>query len=369
MQPARGGIPRRTLTLLVIGFFLSLSPPVLSGARADCRDLSASHADPSLFRLHLSDDCSPAEREARSVTARDVLRALQEGKGIDLSGVVVTGDLLLDELPEVPVTRLSGLPDRLRAWLRERGIEAGRVIAGPIAIRQALVRGRMATRIQRGVVIVQGPLRMDGTVFEAPQDWSRVVVTGAVDWSNATLQQECLFLQAGFEDAVQFRGTRFGPHTRFHQAAFHSTASFEDAVFSGLAELLEVTFLGDASFARVRFEQGTGFSGGEFHGAADFAGAVFAREAYFLFTQFRQQARFEGARFEESAGFAEAEFHGPADFSGAVFGRPPEWSRARFRGERMLPPPPEKPVDWLNYGIVIGAGLAALVLFWMVIRR
>ena len=51
------------------------------------------------FTLRLSSACTEAEREARAIPAQDLLRALLSGKGIDLAGVVIHGDLLLDELP------------------------------------------------------------------------------------------------------------------------------------------------------------------------------------------------------------------------------------------------------------------------------
>ncbi len=45
---------------------------------------------------HLSAGCTEQEREAQAVDAAQLLQAFREGKGIDLSGVVVRGDLSLD---------------------------------------------------------------------------------------------------------------------------------------------------------------------------------------------------------------------------------------------------------------------------------
>ncbi|MCX5727626.1 MAG: hypothetical protein NTZ28_02080, partial [Nitrospirae bacterium] len=52
---------------------------------------------------HLGADCTEQEREARAVDAAQLLQAFREGKGIDLSGVVVRGDLSLDTLPVGPL--------------------------------------------------------------------------------------------------------------------------------------------------------------------------------------------------------------------------------------------------------------------------
>src|SRR5881397_2532147 len=55
------------------------------------------------FLRHLGKDCSGRERDTHAVRAGEVLTALQEGNGVDLAGVVITGDLMLDELPFVAV--------------------------------------------------------------------------------------------------------------------------------------------------------------------------------------------------------------------------------------------------------------------------
>src|SRR5262245_65792461 len=53
----------------------------------------------ALFKLHLSGECTDKEREANAVQAVRILAAIKEGKEVDLSGVVVSGDLKFDELP------------------------------------------------------------------------------------------------------------------------------------------------------------------------------------------------------------------------------------------------------------------------------
>ena len=55
------------------------------------------------FTRHLSAGCTEQEREARAVDAAQLLQAFREGKGIDLSGVIVRGDLMLDLLPVGPL--------------------------------------------------------------------------------------------------------------------------------------------------------------------------------------------------------------------------------------------------------------------------
>ncbi|HSE60630.1 MAG TPA: hypothetical protein VLA99_18145, partial [Nitrospiraceae bacterium] len=52
-----------------------------------------------VYVRHLGADCSTQEREQQAVASQDLLRALKDGQGVDLQGVVVTGDLNMDALP------------------------------------------------------------------------------------------------------------------------------------------------------------------------------------------------------------------------------------------------------------------------------
>jgi hypothetical protein len=89
---------------VVLGIWLF---PVL--AQADCKVETEGTTAATVFTLHLSKTCTEAEREARAVSAKDLMQALAAGKGVDLSGVVIQGDLLLDELPAQKVAAVKGL--------------------------------------------------------------------------------------------------------------------------------------------------------------------------------------------------------------------------------------------------------------------
>ena len=76
----------------------------------------------SLMR-HLGPDCTEEEREARALDAIQLFQAFREGKGIDLAGVVIRGDLSLDALP------LGKLPPELEGTKELQGLDV-RVIQG-----------------------------------------------------------------------------------------------------------------------------------------------------------------------------------------------------------------------------------------------
>lgn len=336
-------------------------------AWADCRPLPAS--DSAVFTRHLPDGCTPAEREAQAVSATEILTALKAGKGIDLSGVVVIGDLALDELPEVSLDRAAGVGDAVATAAADLGGVSGkgRIIRGPFIIERSRIAGRMATHLSQGSLVMLGPHRLRGTRCEGLQDWSRVVFAGAVDWADAQFEREALALRAIFLDTANFSQTQFGPHSRFHRASFHAPVSFAQAQFRGLAELLEVDYQRTATFAGASFQQGAGFSGSQFHGEASFEAAQFAREAFFSFAQFAQGAHFERVRFGAAAEFAEVQFQGAANFSAAQFHEPPQWTQVRFKGERHLPEAAGQ--DWGPSAILVGTLVLVAGLLWVIIRR
>src|SRR5262245_13097269 len=83
---------------VVVGGLLLLWLP--SGAvGSNCRVETSAPGQGAVLIWHLSAGCTEQEREARAVDAMQLLQAFREGKGIDLAGVVIHGDLSLDTLP------------------------------------------------------------------------------------------------------------------------------------------------------------------------------------------------------------------------------------------------------------------------------
>src|SRR5207237_2821443 len=103
-----------------------------------------------LLTRHLGKDCTAQEREAQAVTAAELLAAFRSGKGVDLNGVVITGDLRLDELPLVPVPPPDVLPPRVRDAILKQGLRQLRVGSGPIMIRYFIVRVGIAANLKLG---------------------------------------------------------------------------------------------------------------------------------------------------------------------------------------------------------------------------
>ncbi|MFO0732848.1 MAG: pentapeptide repeat-containing protein [Nitrospiraceae bacterium] len=248
---------------------------------ADCTVERSSDPSGPVLTIHLSRSCSEAEREARAIPAGELMAALLKGKGVDLSGVVVKGDVFFDELPVTKLEALTSITAQDRQALEPVKAEDLHVIQGPFVLTRSRVDGRLMNRLKGGYLVITGPVILTETRFGGQLDLSRTVYLGMVDLSKATFDAESYFVQSRFTQGAMYADTRFGPHARFHRSQFGGPAVFKAADFSGLSELLEVVFQQPANFTGVRFHLGTGFSGARCMAKCDFSDARFEREAFF----------------------------------------------------------------------------------------
>ena len=301
---------------------LTLCGPVIKQAAADCVLEGTKGEAKGQFKTHLSAECTDFEREARSVDASNLMEALKRGHTIDLSGVVIRGDLVLDTLP------ISANPPNVDGVPIQRDSEM-RVIAGGVSIVNSVVRGIVKHQSVQGRLLFNGPVTFSGTTFEQPVDLSRSVFAQPITLSGAVFLRESYFVQGHFLGDVIGEKTAFGPHTRFHRSQFHGPVTFQQSGFSGLAEFLEVVFERDANFSYAYFKSGTGFSGSQFRGLSDFSEAVFDGDAFFTFTRFDGDTYFRRATFRATADFDDAQFNAREDFSKVFFEKGPQFERAK----------------------------------------
>lgn len=300
------------------------------GAARACDVKTGSIQGEAALTLSLSTDCTDAEREARAVDTKQLVDAFRRGKTVDLSGVVIRGDLTMDVLTLGPV------PQDLKAVSAIDGNDV-RLVPGAVSIVNSIVHGAIRHQSAQGQLVFRGPVTFTGTRFEQTVDLSRSVFMQPVTLSGAIFLRESYFVQARFLSDVISEKTAFGPHTRFHRARFQGPVTFQQSGFSGLAEFLEVEFERDVTLSRTYFKFGTGFSGSRFHGMADFSEALFEREAFFPFVIFEGDAFFRRATFRSTADFSNAEFQGLDDFAKVLFERSPEFAGAKRTGREKDP--------------------------------
>lgn len=351
-------------SFVVAGWCLPLLTGLLcsSPLLAACTEESIAGTAEQMFVRHLT-GCSEQEQEARAVKAEELLAALKSGKDVDLAGVVVSGDLRLDELAPVPVDAIPGLSADERNAVSGLNVREVRLVSGPLSIRDSVVKGTISTGIKEGYVLMRGPVILTGTVFEHLLDLSRCVFLGPVDLSKAVILREGFFVHGRFTGQARFAQTAFGVHSRFFRAVFAEPVTYVRAEFNGLAEFLEVTFRKDVDFSQATFKMGTGFSGSEFLKRADFSEAVFEREAFFLFSMFGEDASFRQATFRSVADFSDSQFKGSEDFTNTRFETQPRFTRAKLVGGRSTPFQTRGSIFQLALTAVLLLFAAALVVY------
>lgn len=306
--------------------------------------------------------CTKAEREIHAVDGASILESLRKGQPVDLTGVIVRGDVDFGRLPAHTV----GGGNRIGSDRPEQaGAQEVRLVRGALTIRESVVLGAVRHRSSTGTLQFEAPVDFHGTTFQDGVDLSRSLFQGPVELAEAVFQKEAYFVQGRFMQGLGCQGTKFGPHTRFHRSLFRGAVDCTGALFDGMAEWLEVTFEHPAVFERARFGSGTGFSGSQFMQQAAFPDAIFSRDTFFAFSVFQEEAVFAGGQFLGSVDFSDADFKKPDDLARARFDQPPILIRTR----RVIQEPPvNDPVTlFRQYGLtamllLVSAGLVGYIL-------
>jgi uncharacterized protein YjbI with pentapeptide repeats len=330
-----------------------------------CRLLPTPPETENVFWVHVEGPCLPEEQAALAVRGADILEALEHGRSVDVEGVLVVDDVMLDLLPLHDVSGHSNIPLAVQERLQQRRIAAVRVIPGSLSIRHSRFEKVLATNLVEGALLMLGAVDFAGTVFQQSIDLSKTVFVGPLEFSKVRVDFEAFFIGSQFDQAVDFSHVTFGTHSRFHKAAFRDRVTFAGAHFTGVAEFLEVEFQQAADFSRSHFASGTGFSGSVFYGQADFSSVTVDHEVYFRFTEFKQQVSFQHTQFHKVVDFSNARFDGGQDFSGVVFHSPPELTGSN------LPLDAVSAQGWPSQKAQLGifAGLVILVLFYLWVSK
>lgn len=315
--------------------------------------------------VHLDGLCSSREQHDHALTGDEVLEALKDGKSLDLKGVLIRGEIMLDQLPLRPLSTIAGVPSEIVGSMQERGIQEVRVIPGKMVIRDSEFDKVLATNLAKGALIVMGEVDFEGSRFLQSVDFSKMVFAGAFSFKEVDVGFEGFFIGAHFMGSADFSTVTFGTHTRFHQARFGGPVSFSGTEFRGVAEFLEVEFHGPADFSQSAFRNGTGFSGSHFHGPLDFSGVRVDQAMYFRFAEFAQQASFRESRFSSVLDFSNSRFLDQYDFSGVKLAVHPDLSGSSIRPEDV--PEVRKTPPWKQ--IVMLAILTSLILGYLWRRR
>lgn len=238
---------------------------------------------------------------ARSLDAAAIVRALAQGRGVEMANVEVHGDLRLP-----------------------------RAVDAPLILRNSILLG--------DIVGAHG-------AFSRVIDLSGTRISGRADFAGARFAAPFVFERPSSEVAGRssFAAAVFAESARFGRASFRGGADFSGAQFHGDARFASSTFGGDSDFSLAGFDGGVTFTSARFGRSATFTDAGFGSVADFTAAVFRGPSGFANARFAARADFITAVFdaaaaHGPsADFTRASFEDGATFLLARFRVNGAFP--------------------------------
>lgn len=340
--------------LVVLAALLAVAPPAVAASPDASRE---SHACQSLEEHRFVLRHAPLSPASDSASARgqvvcpaaDVMKALAEGKPVELENVVLEGRLELGRVAaavlqaDLPFAR-DEQRRRLDTWLegRRREHRAPNVLPGearfrlvgvPISIRDSRIEtvdGGAGDPLfftesldLRGTEI-SGSLGLPGAIFREPVGLDGMRISGWVALTAAHFDAGLDFSRTQVGGPARFDGATFGARALsrparnrqvlaetpalFTAATFAGAVSFRDAVFRSPADYQKATFAREADFTAARFRQRVDFGHARFAGLLEAANVIF-----------EEDARFPGTRFERAASFRRAEFRWRADFGLATF--------------------------------------------------
>ena len=333
-----------------------------------CRLLEPPAGRSDTLWVHLEGLCLSKDQQAWAVNGSDIIEALNDGQDIDLQGVLVFGDVMLDQLPLQRVAEIPNLPATILAQLQQRGLDSVRVISGAVTIRDSQFEKVLASNLSQGALVILGAVDILGTTFLQSVDFSKAIFANTFVFADVHVDYEGFFIGTHFEKAVDFSRTTFGTHARFHKAVFRAPVMFAEVQFKGVAEFLEVAFQGDANFSQAKFVGGTGFSGSVFHGPVNFSGVVMKQQVYFRFSEFKQRASFRHAQFKNVVDFSNSQFDGTHDLAEAEFAIQPDFTGSTINPDIVVSRPwLGRQSKWLVFGALFL--LMAASLLWLSRRR
>jgi uncharacterized protein YjbI with pentapeptide repeats len=245
---------------------------------------------------------------ASEVQAEEVLSLLKEGRPVYFEGVIITGNLDLEELEKRPVRSPFVIINSTLQNASFEGVtfEDDAVLWGS-HFGNASFKGAVFSRADFSDASF-GNSNFMGAVFSSPASFDGAVFQDDVSFVDSRFMKDASFMEARFFGDVDFNYSIFSYYTYFSGAQFSGDAAFSDVLFQGVLDAYLAVFNSSANFF-----------GSDFGGAAGFSDALFRGTAGFGLTRFSGLTSFDNATFEGEANFNLARFGDAAYFSGARF--------------------------------------------------
>jgi len=312
----------------------------------------------------LSEVCT---RRGGTVRGEDIIRCAAEGRPVNLTNVIIRGNLDFRKLPAIQLNPMDCNPSPQKTYwcktLDLPGLECqiGRQVAG---IRGVVERFSISHSTISGEIISPTPGEL------AAEDFFPLTFLQDFVLRDSKVEGKTKLNFVQFSQDFNAKGTTFCGALSLNSAQFHGRANFSEAnlnnniidlqyaIFHKMADFTSIKTVGDACDSEVSGDPLLNFSGAMIKGGIYFRGGEipqskrlcevmfygttidgplirwedleFQGSANFSNANFKKKAHFVGVRFKGHAGFNEVRFESGADFHGAMFENKADFVNARF---------------------------------------
>ena len=225
------------------------------------------------------------------VSAKDILKSIDEGKAVSYKGVEIVGDLDLTKIQDKE-------PDKNNK------------------------RSKSSTKTFW--YHVRTPLYFENCTFKddviAYYHDKRKKET-----HNAVFHADVSFPGCEFQGMSEFKYSKFHESADFTKTTYHEEALFKYSKFSTEVSFANSVFTDDANFKYTTFPE-----------KVDFGNVRFEELANFKYTKFPSGVSFKDAVFEDNANFKYTKFYEPFDFDGTEFGDDVDFKYTKLEGKPFI---------------------------------
>ena len=201
-----------------------------------------------------------------TVKAEEILEKIQKGESIELTEVLIEGNLDLRGL-NLPTQHVN------RTELHK------------------------ANGLTEEVKIINSPISITFSTIPGELDFGNLILKKGANFMGTSIGMRADFGGTTFCDTAHFLETLFGMGADFEGASFRESAIFQRATFNGHAFFFDASFDDYVYFDEVSFKEDVSFSGTSFNKHILFDGSIFGGKANFKKTYFGSYANFDGTSF------------------------------------------------------------------------
>ncbi len=249
-----------------------------------------------VLRYVLPDNWSETEKEAKPITAKEIIEAIKNGKKVEIINAAIDGQFILRDInveSEITIerTKIKDIVD----WSYS-------TFKGVLNLKNSIFENDAIFT----ETVLEKDIFLDGAIFQGKAEFFDLTATGNLYGRfyrrPTTFEKEALFNGATFKKSVDFSHSIFKGEANFESVRIGGDAEFTQTKFKQQARLNEAQIDGNVLFYGARFNQRASFNGAQIDGNVIFNGARFNQRPSLNSAQI-EEALFNSAIFCDEANF------------------------------------------------------------------